>query len=179
MIQTIYFGAGCFWCSEAVFSRLKGVVGVQPGYAGGTTPSPTYDSVSTGTTGHTEVVRVEYDASVIALKTLLSVFFATHDPTTVNRQGYDMGTQYRSAIYYQHKSDRQVIDAYLAYLARERIFASPIVTEVRQIKGFTPAEPEHMRYYDRNMDAVYCQVVISPKVTKLRESFAPYLTSSD
>jgi len=172
---TIYFGEGCFWCSEAVFTRLKGVESVTSGYAGGNIVNPSYQEVCTGTTGHAEVVKITYDKKVIPLKTLLDVFFSTHDPTTLNKQGYDHGTQYRSAIFYQDVSDKKVIEKYLGKLSKDQIFAKPVVTEVRQVIEFYPAELDHYRYYDLNQDSRYCQVVITPKLAKLRTSFAHLL----
>lgn len=175
MVKSIYFGAGCFWCSEAVFTRLRGIVSVQSGYAGGTTANPTYWDVVAKKTGHVEVVRVKYDSQIIKLAELLSVFFATHDPTTPNRQGYDIGTQYRSAIYYQHSDDKKVIENYIANLTKDQIFKNPIVTEVREVKDFYPAEADHYRYYDMNKSSAYCTVIIDPKLAKLRQSFAHLL----
>jgi len=162
------FGSGCFWCSEAVFSELKGVLKVEPGYAGGSVPNPTYEDVCTDTTGHAEVARVAFDPSVIAYRELLEVLFSTHDPTTLNRQGADAGTQYRSVIFYAKESQRREAQAIIDELTKEKAFRDPIVTEVEPLKAFYPAEDYHREYYRRNTSKPYCQVVIAPKLAKFR-----------
>ena len=162
------FGSGCFWCSEAVFSELKGVLKVEPGYAGGSVPNPTYEDVCTDTTGHAEVARVAFDPSVIAYRELLEVLFSTHDPTTLNRQGADAGTQYRSAIFYANESQRREAQAIIDELTKEKAFRDPIVTEIEPLKAFYPAEDYHREYYRRNPSKPYCQVVIAPKLAKFR-----------
>ena len=162
------FGSGCFWCSEAVFSELKGVLKVEPGYAGGSVPNPTYEDVCTDTTGHAEVARVAFDPSVIAYRELLEVLFSTHDPTTLNRQGADAGTQYRSVIFYAKESQRREAQAIIDELTKEKAFRDPIVTEVEPLKAFYPAEDYHREYYRRNPSKPYCQVVIAPKLAKFR-----------
>ncbi|MEK7084069.1 MAG: peptide-methionine (S)-S-oxide reductase MsrA [Patescibacteria group bacterium] len=175
-MEKIIFGGGCFWCVEAVFQRLRGVISVTNGYAGGDTDHPSYHDVSRERTGHAEVVQVVFDPVQIPLSVLLDVFFSTHDPTTLNRQGHDAGTQYRSAIYYTGEDQKQAIGAYIKKLKEEEIFDRPIVTEVRPIAAFYPAEDYHQNYYNRNADASYCQFVIEPKLAKLRQRFSAFLT---
>ncbi len=169
--SVIHFGGGCFWCTEAVFQRLKGVLSVKPGYMGGYVDNPNYKDVCTGFTGHNEVVRVEYDPSIIALEDLLNVFFSTHDPTTLNRQGNDVGTQYRSGIYTTNQSDKETVGRYINEEASQ-IWTNPIVTEVLALDVFYPAEEYHHNYYNDHSNQGYCQVIISPKVKKLRDKFA-------
>lgn len=165
-------GGGCFWCIEAVLERLEGVSRVVSGYAGGKTPSPSYEQVCSGATGHAEVVQVEFDPAVLSYRDLLIVFFAMHDPTTLNRQGADVGTQYRSVIYYNSDTQRQVAEALIREFDGEGIWGAPIVTKVEPVPVFYPAEQYHQQYYQRNPGAGYCQVVIAPKVAKLRQKFA-------
>lgn len=167
-------GGGCFWCTEAVLQRLEGVERIFPGYAGGTVPgTPTYREVCSGRTGHAEVVRVVFDPRAISYKDLLTVFMATHDPTTLNRQGADRGTQYRSVIFFhdagQENTAREVVGRMQAY------YGDPIVTEITALSNFHPAEAEHLDYYNRNPEQGYCRYVIDPKVQKLREGFAHLL----
>lgn len=170
--DTAVFGAGCFWCVEAVFTELKGVVSVMPGYAGGHTPDPDYKAVCTGTTGHAEVAQVVYDPSVITFDELLEVFWQTHDPTTLNRQGHDVGTQYRSAIFYTSEAQRATAERYKAALDSSGAFEKPIVTEITRLDRFFPAENYHRDYYANNPEQGYCQLVIRPKVEKFRQVFA-------
>jgi len=177
-MQSIVFGGGCFWCTEAVFRRLKGVHSVTPGYAGGETPDPTYYQVAGGDTGHVEVIKVEYDSAIIDLQTLLSVFFSTHDPTTRNRQGYDVGTEYRSVIFYADEDKKKEIEMFIKMLETDEVYAGSIVTEVAQLKHFYEAEEQHKEYYEKNKDARYCQLVIDPKIAKLRAKFAHLLKES-
>lgn len=166
------FGGGCFWCTEAVFSNLKGVASVSPGYAGGSVESPTYESVSSGKTGHAEVTRIEYDPSAITFEDLLTVFFATHDPTTLNRQGADVGTQYRSIILYTTEGQKKEAENFINKLNEE---GEKVVTELKPFDKFFEAEEYHREYYERNKNAPYCQVVISPKLQKLKERFSELL----
>lgn len=175
MVKTIVFGGGCFWCTEAVMRRLRGVLSVTSGYAGGDTERPTYMRVVEGDTGHAEVIQVEYDSESISLETLLNVFFATHDPTTKNKQGYDVGTQYRSIILYSTDEDRGIIEAYMARLEEEKTFPNKIVTDVEKLGTFYEAEKYHQRYYENNKDQRYCQFVIDPKIAKLRATFSHLL----
>lgn len=169
--QSAVFGGGCFWCTEAVFERLQGVVSVMPGYAGGRRPNPTYEQVCTGATGHAEVVQVEFDPEQISFRDLLTVFFATHDPTTRNRQGNDVGTQYRSVILCADDNQKRDAEAFLRELRDAGQFQQPIVTEVQPLEAFYEAEPYHQKYYQRNTAAPYCQFVITPKVGKFATRF--------
>ncbi len=162
------FGSGCFWCSEAVFSELNGVVKVEPGYAGGTVPNPTYEEVCTDTTGHAEVAHITFDPSAISYRELLEVLFSTHDPTTLNRQGADEGTQYRSVIFFGDEEQRSQAEGVIAELTAEKVFRNNIVTEVVPLKSFYPAEDYHRDYYRRNLSKPYCQAVIAPKLAKFR-----------
>ncbi|KKS93664.1 MAG: Peptide methionine sulfoxide reductase MsrA [Parcubacteria group bacterium GW2011_GWE2_43_12] len=169
------FGGGCFWCTEAVFKGLRGVIAVMPGYAGGTIDNPTNEQVCSGKTGHAEVIRIEFDPSVISYPDLLNVFFATHDPTTMNKQGNDVGTQYRSVIFAnsdeQAREAKKVIDE----LNNSGNFDSPIVTQVEPLTNFYEAEEYHKDYYAKNPAAGYCQMVISPKLAKFRASYKDLL----
>lgn len=174
-MATATLAGGCFWCLEAVFLRLRGVRRVESGYAGGHVDNPSYRAVCTGETGHAEVVQVEFDPAQISFTELLEVFFAIHDPTTLNRQGADVGTQYRSAIFYQDNAQKQDADRVIKALNAQKIWDGPIVTEVVPLTKFYPAEDYHREYYDRNPEQGYCQVVISPKVSKLRQKFASKL----
>jgi peptide-methionine (S)-S-oxide reductase len=175
-IQTIYLGAGCFWCSEAVFQNLRGVSEVIPGYMGGTVKQPSYEAVSTGTTGHAEVVKVMYDETVITTDDILDVFFATHNPTTLNQQGNDIGSQYRSIIFYTTEMQR---DASVRAIARaQEDYAYPIVTDIASAGEFYPAEEYHYNYYLAHTTAPYCMVVINPKLEKLQARFATLITTN-
>lgn len=171
--KTAVFGGGCFWCTEAVIKMLRGVVSVAPGYAGGDVADPSYEDVSTGRTGHAEVIKIEYDPTQITYGDLLTVFFASHDPTQLNRQGNDVGTQYRSVVFYTDDEQRQQAQAMIEELDQED--GAPVVTEVEPLKAFYPAEDYHKNYYARNQGAAYCQVVISPKVEKVKKKFAELL----
>ncbi len=166
MIETATLAGGCFWCTEAIFQRLRGVSKVTSGYSGGTTPKHTYEEVSNGTTGHAEAIQVEFDPSQITYEEILEVFFATHDPTTKDRQGADVGTQYRSAIFFH--SDEQKQKALSAKEKAQANYSSPIVTEIVEFTGFSEAEEDHKNYYNQNPDKMYCKLVIGPKIQKLR-----------
>lgn len=168
---------GCFWCLEAVFDRLRGVERAESGYAGGHVPDPTYEQVCTGTTGHAEVVQVTFDPGVISYRELLEIFFTIHDPTTLNRQGADVGTQYRSAIFCHTPQQRATAEAMIAELEEEQVWDDPIVTELTELSEFYPAEEYHRDYYKRNPAQSYCQVVVAPKLAKLRSSFQDKLKS--
>ena len=178
MTATATLGGGCFWCLEAVFERLQGVKSVTSGYAGGKVPDPSYRQVSTGTTGHAEVVRIEYDPATITFQDLLEVFFATHDPTTPNRQGADRGPQYRSIILYESETQRETAEAVMARLDSDDVFGDPIVTELEPLDRFYPAGDEHQDFYRKNPAYAYCRVVIDPKVAKLRARFADRLKTA-
>ncbi|PIR57330.1 MAG: peptide-methionine (S)-S-oxide reductase [Parcubacteria group bacterium CG10_big_fil_rev_8_21_14_0_10_41_35] len=170
--QTIILGSGCFWCSEAVFQKLRGIVSVTPGYFGGTQESPTYEQVCSGNTGHAEVVKIEFNLDEISLEDILSVFFGTHDPTTKNRQGSDIGTQYRSVIYYTSDGQKQAIERFINSLAEQKLFSTPVVTEAQKAGTFWEAEEYHKNYFVRNPDKAYCSAIINPKLKKLHEKFA-------
>lgn len=165
------FGGGCFWCMDAVFRRLRGVTRVASGYAGGSVPHPTYEQVCSGQTGAAEVVYVEFDPKIISYDDLLSVFFSLHDPTTLNRQGNDLGTQYRSVVYFWDTQQEDAARAYVKKLTDEGTFANPIVTVIEPAVEFTPAESYHQDYYAKNPEQGYCQVMIDPKIAKLRKSY--------
>lgn len=170
-------GGGCFWCVEAVLRRVRGVKDVTPGYSGGRTENPTYEEVCSGTTGHIEVARIRFDPSVIAYQDLLRIFFSMHDPTSRDRQGEDVGEQYRSVVFTHGVDQRRVVDKVIHEL-EEDIFEAPIVTEVREAPAFYPAEDYHRDYFARNPHKPYCAAVIAPKVAKLRASYADFLEES-
>lgn len=173
--QTITLGGGCFWCTEAVFDRVRGVSEVQSGYSNGHTVNPSYEQVCTGKTGHNEVVRVTFDPGVISLQEILQIFFATHDPTTLNRQGNDVGTQYRSGIYFHTPEQQQIAKDMLEGMERDGIFANPITTEVLPVSNYSDAEDYHDDYYARNPHQGYCSAVVGPKVDKFRKTFVKFL----
>lgn len=169
------FGSGCFWCSEALFKDLRGVVSVISGYAGGRTPAPTYEQVCSGTTGHAEVIQITYDPSVITYEQLVEVFFLTHDPTTLNRQGNDIGEQYRSVIFTQDETQRATAERVKARIETDQVYDRPIVTQILPAGPFYQAEKYHQDYYANNPDQGYCQMIIDPKVAKFRKRFANLL----
>lgn len=169
------FAGGCFWCTEAVFSELAGVRAVIPGYTGGTVPRPTYEQVCTGGTGHAEAVEITFDPSTISFHDLLGIFFTTHDPTTLNRQGNDVGTQYRSAVFYHDEGQRTTAQAVVRELEAAGVWRRKIVTEIVPFTAFYPAEEYHRNYFRRNPERAYCQVVIAPKVTKFRKQYVDRL----
>lgn len=176
--QFAYFGGGCFWCAEAIFQQLRGVISVTPGYAGGSMENPTYEAVSAGNTGHAEVIKIEFDLAVIVFRDLLEVFFASHDPTTMNRQGNDVGEQYRSVILYLSDDQKKQAEQYIAQLNSSGEYQKPIVSIVSPLQQFYEAEDYHQSYYVNNQNQPYCQLVINPKLTKLRQKFAPLLAKS-
>jgi len=169
--DTASFGTGCFWCTEAIFQRLNGVIKVTSGYSGGCVPDPTYEEVSTGTTGHAECCQIVYDPSVISFDELLEVFWKTHDPTTMNRQGNDVGTQYRSVIFYHSPEQKEKAERYKAALDDSGAFNKPIVTAIEPYKNFYSAEDYHQEYFDYNPGQMYCRLVIAPKVEKFEKVF--------
>jgi peptide-methionine (S)-S-oxide reductase len=171
MLEAATLANGCFWCSEAVFARLKGVKSVIPGYSGGKVENPSYEQVCTGRTGHAEAAQIEFDPQVISYENLLDVFWHTHDPTTLNRQGNDVGTQYRSAIFYHDERQREIAEKSRAHLESKKVFSDPIVTEIVPFKKFYPAEDYHRKYYELHGNAPYCRFVIDPKVSKLLKEF--------
>jgi len=169
--ETATLAGGCFWCLEAVFKDLRGVEMVESGYLGGSVANPTYYQVCEGTTGHAEAVRITFDPGVISFKELLQVFFTIHDPTTLNRQGADVGTQYRSAIFYHSPEQKAASEEVVERLKAERIWDAPIVTEITPVTEFYKAEDYHQQYYEQNPNQPYCQAVIAPKVAKVRKHF--------
>jgi peptide-methionine (S)-S-oxide reductase len=170
-IDTVTFGAGCFWCVEAVFQRLDGVMSVKSGYSGGSVKNPSYKEVCNGTTGHAEVAQITYDKSKISFDELLQVFWKTHDPTTMNRQGNDVGTQYRSAIFYHNEEQKAAAEKYKKALNDEKAYPNPVITEIKPFTAFYPAEDYHQNYYNQNGNQGYCQYVIQPKVEKFEKVF--------
>lgn len=173
--ETIVLAGGCFWCTEAVFVRVKGVLDVESGYSNGHVPQPSYEAVCSGQTGHAEVVKLEFDPTVIGLRQLLHIFFAIHDPTTPNRQGHDVGTQYRSGIYCTTPEQERVARHVIAELQAEDVFDAPIVTEVQPLHHYWPAEDYHQDFFARNPTQGYCLAVAAPKVAKLRQVFAQWV----
>jgi peptide-methionine (S)-S-oxide reductase len=171
------FAGGCFWCTEAVFDELRGVRSVVSGYAGGTTKNPTYEQVCSGTTGHAEAIKIEFDPGQISFRDLMTVFFATHDPTTLNRQGNDAGTQYRSAILYANEEQKQQADAFIKELDAAKGFKNPIVTTLESLGEFYPAEDYHQKFFANNPYQPYCQYTIPPKLNKLHKQFSQLLKS--
>ena len=171
-VDTAYFGAGCFWCVEAVFQELKGVISVSSGYMGGKIKNPTYREVCSGLTGHAEICRIVYDPKVIEYKDLLEAFWQSHDPTTLNKQGADTGTQYRSVVFYNNEEQKAQAEFYKNKLNEENAFGKPVVTEISASSAFYIAEDYHQNYYNENGDAPYCQFVIAPKLEKFRKAFS-------
>ncbi|MES2409761.1 MAG: peptide-methionine (S)-S-oxide reductase MsrA [Patescibacteria group bacterium] len=173
--ETIVLGGGCFWCTEAVFKMLKGVISVLPGYAGGTTPNPTYESVCSGNTGHAEVVEIQYDEEIIKLEDILTVFFGSHDPTTVNRQGNDVGTQYRSVIFYTTNEQKSICQKFIDDINSSNEMGKPVATELEPLQKFFVAEDYHKDYFANNPGQPYCEVVINPKLEKVVAKYAELL----
>ncbi len=173
--ETIVLAGGCFWCTEAVFVRVKGVLDVESGYSNGHVPQPSYEAVCSGQTGHAEVVKLTFDPTVIGLRQLLHIFFAIHDPTTLNRQGHDVGSQYRSGIYCTTPEQERVARHVIAELQAEEVFDAPIVTEVQPLHHYWPAEDYHQDFFARNPTQGYCLAVAAPKVAKLRQVFAQWV----
>jgi len=174
-LQTATLAGGCFWCLEAVYDEIKGVQGVESGYAGGHMDNPTYRAVCNGDTGHAEVIQVHFDPNVVSYRDLLNVFFAIHDPTTLNRQGADVGTQYRSAIFYHDDEQKKIAEELIKDLNAQKIWDRPIVTEVTKLDQFYMAEDYHQEYFARNPYQPYCMAVVSPKVSKFRKHFIEML----
>ncbi|HEX3095623.1 MAG TPA: peptide-methionine (S)-S-oxide reductase MsrA [Patescibacteria group bacterium] len=174
-LKTAVFAGGCFWCTEAVFQRLRGVKSVVSGYAGGDLENPTYYQVMRGDTGHAESIKFEYDPEEISYRDLLEVFFATHDPTTLNQQQYDKGPEYRSIIFYSDEEQKSEAEKIVKELTDEGVYDKPIVTSIEPLKKFFPAEAEHLNFYNNNPNSPYCQIIINPKIHKLKEKFASLL----
>lgn len=173
--EVVTLGGGCFWCIEAVFEELRGVDAAVSGYAGGKVPNPTYKAVCSGTTGHAEVVEVTFDPKVVPLRRILDVFFTVHDPTTLNRQGPDVGTQYRSVVFYRDERQKREVEETIRDFAARGVWSGRIVTEVAPFEVFYPAEDYHQEYYELNGEAPYCRAVIAPKIAKFRKEFKEYL----
>jgi len=173
--ETTTLAGGCFWCLEAVFDEAKGIISVESGYSNGHVPNPSYRAVCNGDTGHAEVIQIKFDPAIISFRDLLNVFFAIHDPTTLNRQGGDIGTQYRSAIFYHSPEQKEIAENLISELNAQRIWNSPIVTEVEPIKDYYVAEDYHQEYFARNQSNPYCQAVAAPKVAKFRKHFLELL----
>lgn len=173
--EVVVFGGGCFWCIEAVFKIIKGVISVRSGYAGGTDDRPTYEKVSAGGTGHIEVVRVEFDPEKISFRELLSVFFASHDPTSIDRQGEDIGEQYRSTIFYTTPEQKKTAETTIGEINSSSPEGKPVVTEIRPLEKFHEAEEYHDDYYEKHSEAPYCRLVIDPKLKKIKEEFRDIL----
>lgn len=171
-METATFANGCFWCTEAIFQRIKGVNKVESGYSGGETPNPTYEEVCSGKTGYAEAIQIEFDPKIITYSDLVYIFFKTHDPTTLNRQGNDIGTQYRSAIFYHDDNQRLAAEKLKNELDNQKVFENPIVTEITAYKNFYPAEDYHKNFYQRNKSHPYCQAIIDPKVKKFLSEFS-------
>lgn len=169
--EFIVLGGGCFWCTEAIFKNIKGVIEITPGYAGGNIANPTYGEVSSGKTGHAETIEVEYDPKILNFDDLLEVFFGSHDPTTKDRQGGDVGSQYRSIILYTSENQKIVAEKFIQNLESKKAFNALIVTEIRPLDHFYEAENYHKNYYDSNREAPYCKVVIAPKISKVKEKY--------
>lgn len=170
-IDALTLGGGCFWCTEAIFKRVRGVHSAIPGYSGGAVTDPTYEQVCSGNTGHAEVVQVKFDPTIISTDKILEMFWYTHDPTTLNRQGHDVGTQYRSAVFYHSLEQKEVAERIKNELDKKGVYSDPIVTEITSFKNFYPAEKYHINYYDNNRNIPYCSYVIDPKVNKLISTF--------
>jgi peptide-methionine (S)-S-oxide reductase len=176
--ETATLAGGCFWCTEAIFKRVKGVQTVSAGYAGGKTAKPTYQTVSSGQTGHTESIQISFDPEVISYEKLLEIFFKLHDPTTLNQQGADIGTQYRSVVFYHNRQQKEVAERVEKRVEQSGLYRQPLVTEIVPYSGFYLAEESHQDYYAKNPTAPYCRVVIDPKIQKLMESFKPQVKTS-
>jgi peptide-methionine (S)-S-oxide reductase len=170
-LQTIVLGGGCFWCTESVYKEVRGVTDVESGYCNGETERPSYEEVCTGRTGHNEVVKLTYDPGQVSLRQLLEVFFVVHDPTQLNRQGNDVGTQYRSGIYYTTPEQKQVADDMIRSMSQEKLFGKPVVTEVQAMTNYWPAEEYHQDFFEKNPTQGYCLAVAAPKVAKFRKTF--------
>ncbi|MBL8030190.1 MAG: peptide-methionine (S)-S-oxide reductase MsrA [Candidatus Doudnabacteria bacterium] len=171
LLQSAVFGGGCFWCTEAIFLGLRGVQSVMPGYSGGRVEDPTYEQVSLGNTGHAEAIKVEFDPEEINYRDLLEVFFSTHDPTTLNKQGNDVGEQYRSVVFYTNEEQKKETEEFVNELENDKVFNSPIVTEITPFQKFYEAEGYHKNYFERNRNNPYCMVIINPKLEKFKKKF--------
>ncbi len=171
--QSIVLGGGCFWCLDAAYRLIKGVINVTSGYSGGETTNPTYDQVSQGNSGHVEVVKIDFDSKIVSLEDLLDIFWTVHDPTTPNRQGNDVGTEYRSAIFYHDDNQKKIVEA--SKESAKKVWGNNIVTQIEPLVKFYPAEDFHQDFFDKNPEKAYCQIIINPKLKKLREKFTSLL----
>jgi len=178
-IEVAVLANGCFWCTEAVFKRIEGVTSVVSGYTGGNIKNPAYREVCTGRTGHAEALKIQFNPNAVSFNVLLEVFFATHDPTTLNRQGHDVGTQYRSGIFYTSEQQKEEAEVFVGLLTKEKVFDNPVVTEITPLDVFYNAEEEHHDYYDSNTEQRYCQLVINPKIDKLNTYFSDKLKTKN
>ncbi len=176
-METITLAGGCFWCTEAIFSQLKGIIKVTPGYSGGNVENPSYQAVCTGNTGHAEAVQIEFDPSILKLEDLLYVYFKLHDPTTLNRQGADVGTQYRSAIFYTSEKQKEVAQKIILQIQKD--YPETIITELTEYTNFFPADPSHKEYYFKHRTTPYCMFVIDPKIQKLKKEFSELLKNKN
>lgn len=174
-METATLANGCFWCTEAIFKRLKGVLSVKPGYSGGNTDNPDYETVSAGNTNHAESIQIEFDPNIISYKTLLEIFWYTHDPTTPNRQGNDIGTQYRSVVFYHSEIQQKIAEDLKQELDKSKIYDNPIVTQIVKFEKFYEAENYHKEFYDKNRDYPYCKIIIDPKIKKLISKYSSNL----
>lgn len=170
-LETATFAGGCFWCTEAIFKRLKGIISVEPGYSGGDVPNPSYEEVCSGTTGHAEAIQVKFNPKILPYEKLLEIFFHLHDPTTLNRQDYDIGTAYRSAIFYHGENQKDTAEKVKKEIKYEKIYKDPIVTKIEPFKNFYVAENYHKDYYDKNKEQGYCNFIITPKINKLLKKY--------
>lgn len=174
-IQEITLGGGCFWCIESAFNKVKGVQSAISGYSNGHTENPTYEAVCTGETGYNEIVRVTFDADIIDFTTILEIFYGLHDPTQLNKQGNDTGTQYRGGIYYHTTEQKEIAEAFIEKLTTDKIYEAPIVTELEPVKNYYPAEDYHQDYFNNNPGNTYCNLVVGPKIAKFKQRFVEYL----
>jgi peptide-methionine (S)-S-oxide reductase len=170
-LEIATLGGGCFWCLEAIYNELKGIIKVESGYAGATIPNPTYKQVCTGTTGHAEVIQISYNPNLITYREILEIFFTMHDPTTLNRQDNDVGTQYRSIILYHNQNQKQTAEKIINEITQEKIWNTPIVTQIEPYQTFYKAEDYHQEYYKKNPEQYYCKIIIEPKIAKLRNQY--------
>ncbi len=171
-MESVVFAGGCFWCTEAIFKALKGVMSVLPGYTGGTVKNPSYEQVCTGNTGHAEAIKIDFDPSIIKFRDLLEIFFSTHDPTQLNRQGNDVGTQYRSAVFYGSEEQKQEAEKFVVQLASEKVFNRPIITTLEPLTEFYEAENYHRDYFAKNPNQPYCMLIINPKLEKFKKKYS-------
>lgn len=174
-LETAIFAGGCFWCFDPMFSRLKGVEEVIVGYAGGNTSDPTYEKIHSGSTGHAEAIKIAFDPEIITYEDLLNIFFLSHDPTTLNRQGNDIGSEYRSLVLYGNEKQKEIAEKVREEIENKKIYPNPIVTEIKKLEKFYPAEIEHQKYFEKNPERAYCQLIIMPKLQKFKKKYYHFL----